>query len=63
MSGKTSYESTKKYQDKTYDRILLLLPKGTKEEIKKCADQHGLSVNAFIRDAIKDKMEACDGEC
>ena len=57
MSGKTSYQSTKKYQDKTYDRIGILVPKGSKAEIKKYADKLNMSVNAFIKAAIKEKME------
>lgn len=57
MGGKTSYSSIKKYQDKVYDKINVVLPKGTKDQIRKQADLLGLSVNAFIKEAIKEKME------
>ena len=62
MGGKTSYASTKKYQDKTYDRIGVMVPKGEKEIIKEHADQLGMSVNAFIKAAIKEKMERMNGK-
>lgn len=57
MGGKTSYQSIKKYEDKTYDKILLRMPKGDKERIKTHADARGESVNAFINRAIKNQIE------
>ena len=55
MGGKTSYESTKKYQDTTYDRINVLVPKGGKDKLKAYAEEHGLSVNELIKQAIEEK--------
>lgn len=57
MGGKTSYESIKKYEDKAYDKILLRLPKGRKEEIKAHAESRGESVNGFINRAIENQIE------
>ena len=57
MGGKNSYESIKKYQDKAYDRIGLLVPKGQKELIQAFAKAQNKSLNAFIVEAIKEKME------
>lgn len=57
MGGRNSYESIKKYQDKTYDRIGLLVPKGQKEIMQAYAKAKGKSLNAFIVEAIKEKME------
>lgn len=57
MGGKNSNESTKRYHDKAYDRIGILLKKGQKEVVKKHADELGLSVNAFINLAIQEKIE------
>ena len=41
----------------TYDRINLTVPKGDKEKIAITAAAAGQSVNAFINEAIKEKME------
>lgn len=58
MGGKTSYASIKKYEDKAYDKVLLRLPKGQREEIKAhAAQKDGGSVNAFINRAINETME------
>lgn len=57
MSGKTSYKSIKKYEDKTYDKILLRMPKGQKDIIKAHAENNGESVNGFINRAIDNQME------
>lgn len=57
LGGKTSYESIKKYEDKAYDKILLRLPKGRKEEIKAHAESRGESVNGFINRAIENQIE------
>ena len=40
-----------------YDRINLTVPKGDKEKIAIAAAAAGQSVNAFINEAIKEKME------
>ena len=37
MGGKTSNESKRKYNEKSYDRIQLVVKKGKKEEIKSFA--------------------------
>ena len=39
------------------DRINLTVPKGKKEQIKAVADKVGLSVNAYINQAINERME------
>jgi predicted HicB family RNase H-like nuclease len=41
----------------TYDRINLTVPKGDKEKIAIAAAAAGQSVNAFINEAIREKME------
>lgn len=57
MGGKTSYASKKKYQDKVYDRIGVVVPKGMRDQIKQFAAENNKSLNAFIVEAIKEKME------
>ena len=45
------------YIARTYDRINLTVPKGDKEKIAIAAAAAGQSVNAFINEAIKTRME------
>lgn len=39
------------------DRVNLTMPKGKKEQVKEAADKVGLSLNAFINQAIDEKIE------
>jgi uncharacterized protein (DUF1778 family) len=55
--GKTSSAVKNRYNDKTYDRINLVVPKGNKELIKAHAEAHGESTNAFINRAIAEAIE------
>lgn len=56
MGGKNSYESIKRYEDKAYDKVLVRMPKGRKDEIQTFAAQTGESVNGFINRAIGEAM-------
>lgn len=56
MGGKTSNESKRKYNEKTYDRIQLVVKKGKKEELKTFAEAHGYTMNSFVNEAIDEKM-------
>ena len=49
--------ANRKYNEKAYDRVEITVPKGDREKIKAFADKEGLSVNAFVNAAIKEKME------
>ena len=57
MGGKNSPESINRYMAKAYDRITILVPKGDKEKIKAIAQDAGESVNAYINEAIRQRME------
>ena len=57
MGGRNSYASTKRYQDKVYERIPVVVHKGEKEKIKAAAKARGLSVNQFIIKAIAAEIE------
>lgn len=46
-----------RYNDKTFDSILVRIPKGQKEEIGRAAEAAGKSVNAFLQEAIMEKMQ------
>ena len=61
LGGKNSYESIKRYEDKAYDKVLVRLPKGTKENIQAHAEAHSESVNGFINRAITETMERDNG--
>lgn len=46
-----------RYNAENYDRILFSMPKGKKEVIKEAAQSAGKSVNAYILEAVEEKME------
>lgn len=54
--GKTSAAVKNRYNDKTYDRINLTVPKGQKNVIKAHAESRGESVNGFIQRAIDETI-------
>lgn len=56
IGRKNSYESIKRYEDKAYDKVLVRMPKGRKDEIQTFAAQTGESVNGFINRAIGKAM-------
>lgn len=47
-----------RYNNKTYDRINIAVPKGDKEKIRAFAAERGESVNGFIRRAIEEAMKS-----
>ncbi len=53
----TSQKAVRKYKEKAYDRIEVLVKKGKKEQIKEHAEKQGESLNAFINRAIDQTME------
>ncbi len=55
--AKTSAAVKNRYNNKAYDRIAVVVPKGQKEMVKAHAELQGESVNAFIQRAIKETME------
>ena len=46
-----------KYVKNNYDRLELSVPKGEKEEIQQAAKRAGQSVNAYVYEAVKRRME------
>ena len=55
--SKAQMEATAKYEAKKYDKILVRLPKGTKDKIEECVKPNGGSVNGFISRAIEEAIE------
>lgn len=54
--GKTSSEVKDRYNAKAYDRIMLRVRKGRKDDIQAAAERVGLSLNAYIVKAIERQM-------
>lgn len=55
MAGKTDYKNA--WLAEKLDRINLTVPKGKKEIIQRLAADLGLSVNAFINQAIDEQIQ------
>lgn len=58
---RTSSAVKNRYNEKAYDRINLVVPKGEKERIKEAAEKNGESVNGLINRVVMaevDKIEA-----
>ena len=54
---RTSSEVKNRWNAKAYDRIELRVKKGQKDIIKAAADEAGLSLNAYIQQAIDERMK------
>ena len=54
--SKSQQKAVHKYVRANYDRMELTVPKGRKELIKAHAEAQGQSVNAYINEAIDEKM-------
>lgn len=46
-----------KYVKNNYDRLELSVPKGEKEEIQQAAKRAGQSVNTYVYETVKRRME------
>jgi predicted HicB family RNase H-like nuclease len=49
--------SSRKYNEKAYDRIELKVAKGKKAELQSHADSKGESLNGFVNRAINETVE------
>lgn len=50
-------KANNRYNEKAYDRISIAIPKGKKEKIQACAAQMGKSLNAYVGEAVDEKMK------
>ena len=55
--GKTSNASKTKYNSKAYDQVKIYVVKGQREIVRKAATAVGQSVNAYILQAVRERME------
>lgn len=60
-ASKAQQKAQNKWIAKSYDRINLTVPKGTKDTIQAHAEAHSESVNGFINRAITETMERDNG--
>lgn len=56
-TSKAQQKAVQKYVKDKYDRIVLTMPKGKKEEIKASAAAVGESMNQYIVSAIDQRMD------
>ena len=54
--GTAATRAKRRYDDKTYSRIIIRVKKGEEEKIKQRAGKIGKSINAYITDLIYDDM-------
>ena len=55
--SKAQMDATARYEAKTYDKVLVRMPKGKKAEIEKAIAGTSGSVNSFINEAINEKLK------
>ena len=54
--GRTSSAVKNRYNEKAYDRITIVVPKGQKSTVEAAAKKDGDSVNQYIIGAVLSKM-------
>ena len=63
MASEAQKKANLKWEAKAYDKVLLRIRKDTeptRETITAAADAVGLSLNAYIMEAVKEKMQRDD---
>lgn len=55
--SKAQLRAKSKYETKTYDKVLLRMKKGERDNVKAKADEIGESLNEFILKAINERIE------
>jgi len=63
MRSEAKKRADSKWESKAYDKVLLRIRKDTeptRETITAAADAVGLSLNAYIMEAVKEKMQRDD---
>ena len=58
--GKASTRAKNKYNAKAYDRIHLMVPKGTKDMILERAKKRSETINGFLNRIIKEEFKRED---
>jgi len=58
----TSNEVKRRYNEKAYDRLQLVVPKGKKADLQTHASARGESLNGFVNRAIDEAVERDSAE-
>lgn len=56
--SKAQQKATAKYMKNNYDEIKTRVPKGKKAEIQAAAEKQGESLNAYVAEAVRRRMES-----
>ncbi len=59
---RTSSAVKNRYNEKAYDRINLVVPKGEKDRIKEAAEKNGESVNSLINRVVFEEVARIEGK-
>lgn len=60
---KAQKKATATWEKKNYDKILIRLPKGTKEKLQKRANYEKISLNKYINNILLKKLSFKDEPC
>ena len=60
--GKTSSTVKNRYNQKTYDRVEIVIPKGRKADITAHAQSKGLSVNGLVGELLRADLNMTEEE-
>ena len=58
--GKTSSAAKNRYNNKAYDRVTIIIPKGHKADLQTAAERAGESVNSYVIKAVLSRMGVTD---
>lgn len=51
------YNKQNEYNKKNYDRVSVMFPAGYRDKVREIASGEGKSLNAYILEAVKEKIE------
>lgn len=55
-ASKAQQKAVAKYESNNYDKILIRVPKGKRDEYRSYAEKQGMSLNGFIVDAVEERI-------
>lgn len=56
-SSPAQIAASRRYEEKTYDRMNLFVKKGERDRIRAIASGRGMSLNAFVMGAVEKEIE------
>ena len=61
-SSAAQIAASRRYEEKTYDRMNLFVKKGERDRIRAIASSRGMSLNAFVMGAIEKEIARIEAE-